>query len=110
MWSTYFYWACLPCLCRIPCTSWSSTRSNAPLKIENPEAWDQAKQRFTLSELEVAYRVLSASKDGFFQGNALSPAVMKARRIGVRWLYISMGVFMVVLFMGLATSLIEGKQ
>lgn len=78
------------------------------LKIENPEAWDQAKRRFTLSELEVAYRVLSA--DGFFQGNALSPAVMKAGRIAVRWLYISMGLFMVVLFMGLATSLIEGKQ
>ncbi|WP_313425088.1 hypothetical protein [Stenotrophomonas rhizophila] len=64
----------------------------------------------SLSELEVAYRVLSASKDGFFQGNALSRAVMKARRIAVRWLYISMGLFMVVLFMGLATSLIEGKQ
>lgn len=80
------------------------------LKIENPEAWDHAKRRFTLSELEVAYRVLSASKDGSFQGNALSPAVMKARRIAVRWLYISMGLFMVVLFMGLAASLIEGKQ
>lgn len=80
------------------------------LKIENPEAWDQAKRRFTLSELEVAYRVLSASKDGFFQGNPLSPAVMKARRIAVRWLYLSMCLFMVVLFTGLAASLIEGKQ
>lgn len=35
---------------------------------------------------------------------------MKARRIAVRWLYIGMRSFMVVLFISLAQSLVEGKQ
>lgn len=42
------------------------------LKAGNPEAWNQARQRFTLSEFEVAYRVLTASKDGLFQALRLA--------------------------------------
>ena len=42
------------------------------LKAGNPEAWNQARQRVTLSEFEVAYRVLTASKDGLFQALRLA--------------------------------------
>ena len=72
---------------------------------ENESIWRNAKRLSSMTDFQVAYRILKLSKTGEFQGEILSTRIMAARKSAVRLLYLCITLFMVALFSGLIDSL-----
>lgn len=76
------------------------------LAHDNPQALFRAREKrsMRISNLQAAYLVLSGTKESTFDSCELSSRALQARNHADRFLYIGLGVFMVLLATGLAMS------